>query len=76
MELIPSGPRRRRGDAARFLTENGYPTAPTTLAKLASIGGGPEFIKFGRIPIYEDEKLLEWASSRCSKPRRSTSEAG
>jgi hypothetical protein len=66
---------RDRRAAAQFLTEQGYKTAPATLARLACVGGGPAFRKFGRKPLYNDEDLLDWAHSRLSAPMRSTSEA-
>jgi hypothetical protein len=43
-----------RRQAAAFLTERGYRTAPATLAKLACIGGGPVFESFGRRPLYRE----------------------
>jgi len=64
----------RRVDAARFLTEHGFPTATATLSKLASIGGGPKFVRYSRFPLYAQEDLLDWARSRCSKRVASTSE--
>jgi hypothetical protein len=68
--------RLSRKDAALFLTERGYRTAPATLAKLACIGGGPEFESFGRRPLYREADLLNWAHGRTTGPRRSTSDAG
>lgn len=65
----------RRKEAAAFLTNRGYPTAAATLAKLACTGGGPEFVSYGRIPLYAPAKLLEWALSRC-RVRHSTSDPG
>jgi hypothetical protein len=65
-----------RKDAAHFLTEQGYKTAPATLAKLACIGGGPLFESFGRRPLYREADLLAWAASRTTGPRRSTSDPG
>jgi len=65
-----------RREAAQFLTDQGYPVAPTTLAKLASIGGGPMFESFGRKPLYRTADLLTWARARSSGPRRSTSDPG
>jgi hypothetical protein len=65
--------RLRRSEAAAFLTQQGFPVAPTTLAKYASIGGGPIFESFGRIPLYRPDDLLSWARSRSSGPRASTS---
>jgi len=65
-----------RKEAAQFLTSHGYRTAPATLAKLACIGGGPTFVTFGRRPLYREVDLLEWAQSRSTGPRRSTSDPG
>jgi hypothetical protein len=61
--------RLRRRQAAQYLTDSGYPTAPATLAKYASMGGGPIFESFGRLPLYRPADLLAWARSRCSGPR-------
>jgi len=72
-----SGKRRlSRKEAAEYLTNLGYRVAPTTLAKLASVGGGPLFTSFGRRPLYTPTDLLNWAQARSSGPRRSTSDRG
>src|SRR5437868_8778257 len=63
-----------RAEAAEFLTERGYKTAPSTLAKKAVVGGGPPFVSWGRKPLYDPATLLEWAQRRCTGPRRSTSD--
>jgi hypothetical protein len=77
MEITPPiEPRLDRGRASTFLAEHGYRVAPSTLAKLACLGGGPVYRKFGRTPFYLPADLLSWAQSRCSGPRRSTSEPG
>jgi hypothetical protein len=69
-------PERRRDtrQAAAFLTEIGFRTAPTTLNKLRCIGGGPEFELFGRRPLYREQSLLEWVRARTTPSRRSTSD--
>jgi hypothetical protein len=65
----------RRRDAARYVREKwGLPCELRTLAKLAVIGGGPEFRKAGRTPIYEPLKLDAWAEGRIGPPVRSTSD--
>jgi hypothetical protein len=64
-----------RREAAQFLTDHGYRTAPATLAKLACLGGGPVFRSWGRKPLYLPAELLAWAEARTSRPRASTSEA-
>jgi hypothetical protein len=56
-------PRRDTREAAEFLTENGFRTAPATLNKLRCIGGGPEFELFGRRPLYSEKSLLEMGST-------------
>jgi hypothetical protein len=63
-----------RKDAAQYITDNYFPCSPKTLAKLACVGGGPEFRKAGRVPIHEPPKLDEWALAKISEPRRSTSD--
>ena len=69
-------PQFDRKQAAAFLTERGFRTAPATLAKLACVGGGPTFHSFGRKPLYREEDLLAWAHGRTTGPRRSTSDPG
>ena len=63
-----------RDQAAKALTEEGYKTSKSTLATLAVRGGGPVFRKFGTRPLYRWADLLQWAESKTSAPRRSTSE--
>ncbi|MDD4617194.1 MAG: DNA-binding protein [Alphaproteobacteria bacterium] len=66
-----------RQEASRYVLEKyGEPcsVSPKTLAKLAVVGGGPVFQKFGRRVAYTHEALDAWAESRLSAPRRSTSE--
>ena len=64
----------RRREAARHLSERGFPRTEKTLAKLACTGGGPVFRLFGRIPLYTPEDLDSWAESKLGKPYRSTSQ--
>jgi hypothetical protein len=72
--LPPSGLLDRK-QAAAFLSQHGFKTAPATLAKIACLGGGPLFRSFGRKPLYSAADLLAWAEARTTRPRRSTSEA-
>ena len=56
-----------RAEAAEYLrTTWGTPVAvyPRTLAKLESIGGGPECRHFGRRVAYTREALDRWAMAR------------
>ena len=59
--------------AAEYLSSKFGPIAATTLDKLRSIGGGPQFEKFGRQVIYRPKWLNVWGDSRSSGPRASTS---
>lgn len=65
----------RRKDAARYLIDRYGHGSPRTLAKLATIGGGPQFRRFGRIVVYDPSDLDKWALSRLSGPLASTSDA-
>ena len=65
----------RRRAAAEYLRENcGIPCSEKTLAKLACIGGGPVYRRFGRIPLYLTVDLDAYAEAKISKPVQSTSE--
>jgi hypothetical protein len=64
-----------RKQTAEALTSAGYPTASATLATMATRGGGPPYRLFGRRAVYRLGDALDWAQSRLSAPRRSTSEA-
>jgi hypothetical protein len=69
-------PRLRRSQAVEYLRAvHGIPTTVSTLAKLACVGGGPSFQKFGRTVLYPREELDRWAEARISAVWRSTSEA-
>ena len=64
-----------RKTIAKILSEHGFKTAPATLAKLAVVGGGPAFIKYGRAVLYSPPTAIAWAKNR-AKICRSTSDAG
>ena len=67
-------PLRRDKAAAYVQTKYGIPCAPATLAKKASIGGGPRFRHVGRWPVYAVADLDAWAQSVMSPLKSSTSE--
>jgi hypothetical protein len=54
----------RRPEAALYLKERYGAGSPRTLAKLATIGGGPIYTKLGQIVLYRPADLDEWARSR------------
>lgn len=65
----------RRKEASDYLFEkHGIVRAVGTLAKLASIGGGPLFQVAGRTPIYTPDNLDVWAESILSPTVANTSE--
>lgn len=67
--------RLRRIEASTYLLENwGISRTPKTLAKLATIGGGPPMEYDGRLPLYTEEGLDAWARNRLSVPVSSTAE--
>jgi hypothetical protein len=59
----------RRKAASKYLDDvHGIPRAPSTLAKLAVIGGGPTFRRVGRVPLYSTDDLDDWVASKLSAP--------
>src|SRR5262245_47989260 len=72
--MIRDSDEMRRHALAHALSAAGYPTAPATLATMATRGGGPPYRLYGRIPLYRWGDALAWAESRLSAPRLSTSE--
>jgi hypothetical protein len=65
----------RRKDAAEYLKSKYGFGATKTLAKLATVGGGPKYRMTGRFPVYAPENLDAWALGRMGEPVSSTSEA-
>ncbi|MFZ1416652.1 MAG: DNA-binding protein [Defluviicoccus sp.] len=64
----------RRAEAAAYLcAHHGIKYAPSTLAKLACVGGGPRYSLFGRTPLYRPADLDEWVASRLTPARPSSS---
>jgi hypothetical protein len=65
---------RRAGAAAYLRDTYGARCSHTYLDKLACIGGGPTFHRFGKWPIYEVADLDAWAMSRMTGPLRKASD--
>ena len=63
-----------RTEAAEYIRAKGLPSTPATLRKLACVGGGPAFRRFGRAVRYEQAALDEWIADRLTRPLRNTSE--
>jgi len=66
--------RLTRQKLAEALTEEGFPTKPSTLATKATRGGGPAYELYGKKPIYTWGTSLAWARSRLSAPHTNSSE--
>jgi hypothetical protein len=65
----------RRAEASRYLVETWrIPCSAGALAKLAVVGGGPEYRKAGRTPLYPQDALDEYARSKLSRRVRKTAE--
>jgi hypothetical protein len=65
----------RRKQAGEYLKARYGYGSERTLAKLATLGGGPIFRKLGRIVVYDPADLDSWVLSRMSGPLASTSQA-
>jgi hypothetical protein len=69
----PSRPLRRT-EAAVYVSTRFFPCSPKTLAKLCVVGGGPQYRKAGRVPLYETADLDRWAQAKLSPKVSSSSE--
>jgi hypothetical protein len=65
---IEPATRLDRNQTAAALTARGFKMAHSTLATLASRGGGPPFTKFGPHVAYQWGDALTWAQRRTSAP--------
>ena len=64
----------RRRQAGEYLKEKFGFGSEKTLAKLASVGGGPVFRKAGVAALYEAEALDAWALGKIGPKQASTSD--
>ncbi|PPQ40764.1 hypothetical protein CH337_04230 [Rhodoblastus acidophilus] len=70
-------PRLRRDEAAEYLgLVHGIPIAVATLAKKASVGGGPAFQKVSRMALYPVIELDRWAKESLGGLRTSSADEG
>ena len=65
----------RRKDAGAYLRATFGFGSEKSLAKLACVGGGPEYRKVGPMVLYEKDTLEAWALKQIGAPIRHTSEA-
>lgn len=66
----------RRKTAGEYLKSQYGFGSEKTLAKLASVGGGPIFHKAGSAALYKPTDLDAWATERIGAPKSSTSDRG
>jgi hypothetical protein len=66
---------RRRAAGEYLKAKYGF-GSEKTLAKLACLGGGPEFRKAGPTALYEPAALDVWALSKIGPAQKSTSDRG
>ncbi len=62
----------RRAEAARYLQDRVHAYTAATLAKLATVGGGPQFQRIGRFPVYTADALDAWLASKTGPVLTST----
>jgi len=68
IQLLP------RAKVSEFIeSEFGISVSPKTLSKLATIGGGPVYRKFGNRAFYEKHALRDWVHQKLSAPKKSSS---
>jgi hypothetical protein len=72
--MVPPKRDMTRIEAARYITDHWFPCSPKTLAKLAVLGGGPEFRKAGRVPLYSIAACDRYGRSKIGPVVRSTAE--
>jgi len=66
-----------RETASDYLKQvHGVQAARATLARMASVGGGPVYSLCGRRPVYDRADLDSWARSKLTPPAGSSSEHG
>lgn len=65
-----------RREAAVYINSRGLTYSATTLQKLATVGGGPVYRRFGNRAVYTTADLDAWIEQKLSPPRASTSEGG
>jgi hypothetical protein len=64
----------RRKAAGEYLKAKFGFGSEKTLAKLATLGGGPLYHQANRLVLYTAQDLDSWALARISPPRSSTSD--
>jgi hypothetical protein len=63
-----------RPEAAEYLTARGLIVSKSTLQKWATIGGGPQYRRFGNRAVYVAADLDAWADAKLTAPQHSTAD--
>jgi len=71
---FPERPLNRREASEYLLEKHGVRRSDRTLAKLACVGGGPQFRKVKRAVIYDQAALDAFAEAITSAPMRTTAD--
>lgn len=58
-----------RKQASEYIQAKGLPCAKKTLERLASVGGGPNYQRFGGRVVYTTEDLESWIEKKLTSPR-------
>ena len=72
---IEPNARLSRKSLAQALEVLGLKISPSTLASMASRGGGPRYALFCGRALYRWDEALAWAEGRLLEPRTNTSQA-
>ena len=72
---MPTKPFMQRPAASAYVASKGLEFSKNTFAKLATVGGGPEYQIFGGRAYYTEAALDSWIAEKLSAPRRLTSDA-
>lgn len=64
-----------RAEAAAYVAGRGLPCTRLTLQKLATVGGGPSYRRFGHRAVYTAADLDNWIERKLSPLLNSTSAA-
>lgn len=57
-----------RPEAAAYVRAKGLPCTKATLQKLATVGGGPAYQRFGHRAVYRTADLDAWIESKLTTP--------
>lgn len=68
MKDLPEKIYLTRIEAAEYVSLHGLPCSPRTLTKMACVGGGPKYMRFGKNSIYTEADLDAWIAKKMRAP--------